>query len=47
MMPEPESTSSMEKQLPNFNIKDVAQNKAAAFKRVGFNVGVISKRMRD
>lgn len=37
MMPEPESRSSMEKQLPNFNIKYVTQNRAAAFKRVGFS----------
>lgn len=46
MMPEPESTSSMEKQLLNFNIKDVTQNRATAFKRVGFNFCIVSKGMR-
>lgn len=42
----------MEKRLPNFNVEEIflrpiIQNMTAAFRRLGFNFGIISKGIRD
>lgn len=52
LSPLTQSTSSMEKRLPNFNVEEifllpVIQNATAAFKSLGFNFGIISKEIRD